>query len=76
MAAKLTVCVRTAWPFRTNPPAQSISTCPSTARKVSWLQSIYPTPPLLSLLASLLLFQEEKVVMLYFVLCFGLSVAV
>lgn len=29
-------CVRTAWPFRTNSPAQSISTCPSSARKERW----------------------------------------
>lgn len=84
MAAELTVCVRTVWPFRTKPPAQSISTCPSTARKVSWLQNISSTPPLLSdywphSWLQVLLFQEEKVVMLYFsvtgsVLCWAVYV--
>lgn len=36
--------VRTVWPFRTKPPVQSISICPSLACKVHWLQASAQRP--------------------------------
>lgn len=75
MAANVTQRVRTDWPLRQKPPAQSISTHPSPARKVSWLQtSAQPLPRShyrIHWWPQVLLFQQEGLVL--YLLCHGHS---